>query len=237
MSDQLSLTDPGRAWLAQIRRARNITQCGYWVVDANSNHTWRGIEWVNDPRHEQVIDPVSGVPPFAWTFFGSGKGFDYFKDRPVPRFRVSCSDASKLGEATFFGGSGWIICSRSLADFLRAWQPDGIDILPIEVELKGGHIVPAGDYVFVDVTLRVPTIDAEAMNLAIIDGPTGRFYRPDVGTHFTVRKDIPDTARLFRDQHLPSLIFAADVVIQAYRRQRKWRRLYWRDPSPRPVAC
>ncbi|NGM18552.1 hypothetical protein G3576_00905 [Roseomonas stagni] len=177
------------------------------------------------------------MPPFAWTFFGSGKGFDYFKDRPVPRFRVSCSDASKLGEATFFGGSGWIICSRSLADFLRAWQPDGIDILPIEVELKGGHIVPAGDYVFVDVTLRVPTIDAEAMNLAIIDGPTGRFYRPDVGTHFTVRKDIPDTARLFRDQHLPSLIFAADVVIQAYRRQRKWRRLYWRDPSPRPVAC
>lgn len=231
MIDQRRPANPGRDWLAQVRRARNITQCGYWVLNANANYRWRGIDWVNDPQHEQVIDPVSGMTPYVGGLYGAGKGFGYFKGRPPPRFRVAYTEASKLGQATYFAGPSWIICSRSLAEFLREWQPDGIDILPIEVELKGGHIVPAGDYVFLDATLQIPVIDAEAMNLAIVDRPGFRLYQPDIRRPYILRKDIPATARIFRDHVERYSIFVSDVVFKAYRKQRLSRRLYWRDPS------
>lgn len=234
MSDPLLPAESLSAWRARVRREKNTTQCGYWVLNADANYRWRGIDWVNDPQHEQVIDPVSGMTPYVGGLYGAGKGFGYFKGRPPPRFRVAYTEASKLGQATYFAGPSWIICSRSLAEFLREWQPDRIDILPIEVELKGGHIVPAGEYAFVDATLRAPAIDAEAMNLTVvtIDGlPGSRLYQPDIRRPYILRKDIPATARIFRDHVERYSIFVSDVVFKAYRKQRLSRRLYWRDPS------
>lgn len=222
---------PGRA--AARGRSRAVSESGYWELQIDSRFHWRNRAWVNNPNDDPNNGLVSGFPVFAWNFFGDGKGFGFFEGKPAPRFRVGYKDATQLGDGCYYSGSSWLICSRRLAAFLRTLQPDGVAILPIEVELKGGEIVPAGEYVFLDVTLRVPTFDAVAMNRRIVDRDGYLSYEPDLAPPFILRKDIPPNAMLFRDTILPFRIFAAHAVREACRSEGLSRRLYWKDPAAR----
>jgi hypothetical protein len=180
------------------------------------------LVWVNDPWE---IDPSNRYA------FGRGKGFGYFEGRPPPRFRVGYKEARRLHDTTYCSGPSWMICSRRLAGLFQEFQPDGIATQPIEVELKTGEILSAGEYVMLDATLLIPALDGPAMGRAIVQYPTFRVYQPNLDTSMILRKDVPPHAKIFRDDVATQRIFVSNDVREECKRRGYSRYLYFRDPA------
>jgi hypothetical protein len=215
------------------RRAGASTESGYWQLQIDSRFVWRDVVWLNDPEKDQNSDIVNGRPVWTRSFFGDGKGFGFFDGKPPPRLCVAYKAAAQLGDACYYSSTWWLIVSRHLAGLLQSFQPGGVATLPIEVELNGGDVVPAGEFVFFDVTHRCAAFDTVAMKRQIVETRHGQFYEPDLKTPYFLRKDIPADAMLFRDTVAPGPIFAAHAVREACREAGLWRRLRWKDPAAR----
>lgn len=155
----------------------------------SSARRWPGVEWVNEPTSE------------IYGFLGEGRGWRAppMFGRPVPRFRTRSKKVTNLSDLCMFS-SGWLLASARFGNILRDFQPESVDMLPVEVELGDGTIVPAGQYNMVDVTCCVPAYDLSGSGLTVERDRWGVRYQPPDYRRIVLRDHVVGGLHLFRDE-------------------------------------
>lgn len=214
MAEQGRRMDADDAAFAGRANRRFLSLC------PDAHRRWPGVAWVNPPemtRHDM---------------FGLGAGFGALRAAPEPpRFRTSSRrKAADLPGLCFYGGTDWLLASERCAEALARLQPGGVDVLPVEVQLRDGTVLPAGRFAMVDVMLRVAAYDLAASGLEVEEDEYGRRYVPRGVRRVILRDGAVAGLHLFRDEVSRIPIWASVDVRAALRRAKVTSVLYsWPD--------
>ena len=174
----------------------------------NAHRQWPGVQWINRPA---LGYPLPGM--------GRGWGVLPMLGAPTPRFRTRSRKASNLADFCEFSSTLWLLASARCAAVFSRLQPDAVDILPVEVELGDGTVLPAGAYAMIDVINVLPAYDVAASGLEIEDRhPYRRAYLPADFRRVILREEIVQGAHLFRDEVDPIKIWVSVEVRDALRK-------------------
>jgi hypothetical protein len=156
----------------------------------DAHRRWPGVKWVNQPdggRH--------------YSRLGKGNGWKTFPmlGAETPRFRTKSRKASNLADLCEFDSPFWLLTSARCTEVFARLQPEAVDILPVEVELGDGAVLPAGAYNMVDVVNILPAYDRAASGL-VVEERDGRRYLPDDFSRVILRDEVVAGAHAFRDE-------------------------------------
>lgn len=189
--------------------------------DCNPSRKWPGVAWINQPdggRHYSKL--------------GSGKGWKVppMCDALTPRFRTRSRKASNLADLCEFASSIWLLASARCTEVFARMQPEAVDILPIEVELGDGTILPAGHYNMLDIINVLPAYDLEASGLRVETDEYASRYRPSGYNRIILRDDVVVGNHLFRDRIDRTRIWVSVEVRDALRKAKVTSATYaWPD--------
>jgi hypothetical protein len=161
-------------------------------LTCNPSRRWPGVEWINQPEGGRY-----------YHLLGLGHGWQPYPmgDAPTPRFRTRSRKASNLADLCEFSSTWWLLASARFAEVLARMQPEAVDILPVEVQLGDGTVLPAGDYAMVDVVNVLPAYDRAASGLeAMATDSYGRPYIPKGHGRIILRERVVAGHHLFRDE-------------------------------------
>lgn len=159
--------------------------------NCNPARRWPGVEWINQPEGGRY-----------YHLLGDGRGWrtQPMADAPTPRFRTRSRKASNLADLCEFDSSSWLLASARCAAVFARLQPEAVDILPVEVQLGDGTVLPAGDYAMVDVVNILPAYDRAASGLEVVTDEYRSRYLPPDYDRIILRDEVLAGQHLFRDE-------------------------------------
>ncbi|WP_439547950.1 imm11 family protein [Falsiroseomonas sp.] len=154
------------------------------------------------------------------------------RDAPTPRFRTRSRKASNLADLCEFESSWWLLASARCAAVFARLQPEAVDILPVEVQLGDGTVLPAGDYAMVDVVNILPAYDHAASGLEVVNTEYGSRYLPPDYDRIILRDEVVAGQHLFRDEVNRYRLWVSVEVRDALRKAKVTSATYsWPDRS------
>jgi hypothetical protein len=189
--------------------------------NCNPERRWPGVAWINQPdggRHYSKLGSGRGwkVPPMC--------------NAETPRFRTRSRKASNLADLCYFDSSSWLLASARCAEVFARIQPEAVDILPVEVELGDGTVLPAGHYNMVDIINVLPAYDLEASGLWVETDEYASRYRPSDYSRIILRDEVVAGHHLFRDRIDRTRIWVSVEVREALRKAKVTSATYaWPD--------
>jgi hypothetical protein len=109
-------------------------------------------------------------------------------------------------------------------------QPGAVDVLPVEVELGDGTVLPAGHYNMVDIINVLPAYDLQASGLRVETDEYASRYRPSDYSRIILRDDVVAGHHLFRDRIDRTRIWVSVEVRDALRKAKVTSATYaWPD--------
>jgi hypothetical protein len=162
----------------------------FMCFEAIPSRQWPGVAWINQPdggQHYHKLGRGTGwkLPPMC--------------NAETPRFRTRSRKASNLADLCYFASSFWLLASARCTEVLSRMQPEAVDILPVEVELGDGTVLPAGHYNMLDIINILPAYDLEASGLRVETDEYASRYRPSSYNRIILRDDVMAGHHLFRD--------------------------------------
>jgi hypothetical protein len=189
--------------------------------NCNPERRWPDVKWINLPDGGRDYHKL-----------GLGKGWKVppMRDAPTPRFRTRSRKASNLADLCEFSSSCWLLASARCTEVFARMQPDAVAILPVEVQLGDGTVLPAGDYNMVDVVNFLPAYDRAASGLEVETDEYGSRYRPYDYRRIILRDEVVTGQHLFRDEVDRIRIWVSVEVREALRKARVTSAAYaWPD--------
>ena len=159
--------------------------------NCNPERRWPGVALINQPDGGQHYHKL-----------GRGKGWKLppMCDAATPRFRTRSRKASNLADLCEFASSFWLLASARCTEVFARLQPEAVDILPVEVELGDGTVLPAGNFNMVDIINVLPAYDLQASGLWVETDEYASRYRPSGYNRIILRDDVVAGHHLFRDR-------------------------------------
>jgi hypothetical protein len=109
-------------------------------------------------------------------------------------------------------------------------QPEAVDILPVEVELGDGTVLPAGQFNMVDIINVLPAYDLKASGLRVETDEYANRYLPRGCKRIILRDDVVAGHHLFRDRVDSIRIWVSVEVRDALRKAKVTSAAYaWPD--------
>jgi hypothetical protein len=189
--------------------------------NCNPSRRWPGVAWINQPdggRHYSKL--------------GSGKGWKVppMCNAETPRFRTRSRKASNLADLCEFDSSFWLLASARCAEVFARMQPEAVDILPVEVELGDGTVLPAGHYNMVDIINVLPAYDLQESGLWVETDEYASRYRPSDYSRIILRDEVVAGHHLFRDRVDRTRIWVSVEIREALRKAKVTSATYaWPD--------
>ena len=193
----------------------------FMCFEAIPSRQWPGVAWINQPdggRHYSKLGSGRGwkVPPMC--------------DAETPRFRTRSRKASNLADLCELASSFWLLASARCTEVFARMQPEAVDILPVEVELGDGTVLPAGHYNMVDIINVLPAYDLQASGLRVETDEYSNRYLPRGCKRIILRDDVVAGHHLFRDRVDSIRIWVSVEVRDALRKAKVTSAAYaWPD--------
>ena len=189
--------------------------------NCNPERRWPGVAWINQPDGGQHYHKL-----------GRGKGWKLppMCDAATPRFRTRSRKASNLADLCEFASSFWLLASARCTEVFARLQPEAVDILPVEVELGDGTVLPAGHYNMVDIINVLPAYDLQESGLWVETDEYASRYRPSDYSRIILRDEVVAGHHLFRDRVDRTRIWVSVEIREALRKAKVTSATYaWPD--------
>jgi hypothetical protein len=193
----------------------------FMCLEAIPSRQWPGVAWINQPdggQHYHKLGRGTGwkLPPMC--------------NAETPRFRTRSRKASNLADLCYFASSFWLLASARGTEVFARMQPDAVDVLPIEVELGDGTVLPAGQFNMVDIINVLPAYDLQASGLRVETDEYANRYLPRGCKRIILRDDVVAGHHLFRDKIDRTRIWVSVEVRDALRKAKVTSAAYaWPD--------
>lgn len=193
----------------------------FMCFEAIPSRQWPGVAWINQPdggQHYHKLGRGTGwkLPPMC--------------NAETPRFRTRSRKASNLADLCYFASSFWLLASARCTEVFARMQPEAVDILPVEVELGDGTVLPAGQFNMVDIINVLPAYDLKASGLRVETDEYANRYLPRGCKRIILRDDVVAGHHLFRDRVDSIRIWVSVEVRDALRKAKVTSAAYaWPD--------